>query len=387
VAAGLIEDNVFNNPPFLGNANLGSGLFLSNLGSASGIPSGLPPSIWTTDPRWHTPYSQEWNFGIQQELAGGMLLDLGYVGTKGTHLTGVQDINQVLPGAAVAAGVVAPGAVYPGGTRAGEELNAYRPYVGWGSIGQITPSFDSNYNALQASVQKRFGHNSLLNIAYTWSHGMTDNQTDRSTGLQNTYCRVCDYGPSQLDRRHVFTANYVYDLPWLRDSHGVAGYVLGGWEASGILTVNSGLPLTVLTSRSNGDPAASGLNVDGAPNNGAPASPRPNQIGDPNVNAPKTWNQFFDTSMFVNPTVAQIYGGTERRGAVTGPGLWRYDMSLTKAFRITEGSNLQFRAEAFNLFNHTNFNGVGTTLGSATYGRVLSTRDPRIMQLALRFAF
>ncbi|MGE5694611.1 MAG: adenylyl cyclase, partial [Candidatus Sericytochromatia bacterium] len=258
---------------------------------------------------------------------------------------------------------------------------------GWGQIAQIAPVFDSNYNSLQASVEKRFGGNSLINVSYTWSHGLTDNQSDRSTGLQNTYCRACDYGRSQLDRRHVFTANYVWDIPWLRNQPGLTGSLLGGWQVSGILTVNSGLPFTVLTSRAAGDPAASGLNIYGAPNNGAAASPRPNQLGDPNANAPKTWDQFFDTSVFVNPTTAQPFGGNERRGAVNGPGLWRYDMSLMKAFRITEGSAIQFRAEAFNIFNHTNFSTIGTSTTSSLFGKVTGTRDPRIVQLALKFTF
>ena len=386
VAAGLIEDNIFNNPPFISGANFGSLVNISDAGSAGAVANALPASIWTTDPRWHSPYSTQWNLDVQQELARGFIVDIGYVGNKGTHLVGEQDINQVAPGIAAASGLFAN--PYAGGTTNGRRLNAVRPFLGWGSIGQIAPVFDSNYHSLQASMEKRFSGNSTINLAYTWSHSLTDNQTDRSTGLQNTYCRACDYGRSTLDRRHVFTANYVYELPFMRGQQNFAGHVLGGWQVSGIVTVNSGLPLTALISRTVpvGDPAASGLNVDGPPNNGRPASPRPNQIGDPN-NGPKTWDQFFNISAFATPTGPQTFGGTERRGAITGPGLWRYDMALMKNTKIAEAVNLQFRAEAFNLFNHTNFSTLNTTSTSSAFGTVTNTRDPRILQLAVKFTF
>ena len=396
-AAGLIEDNVFNNPPFLGSANFGGGVFLSNLSSLSASASTIPPSLWTTDPQWHTPYSQQWNLDVQQSVGRGWLFDIGYVGNKGTHLVGVIDINQAAPGAALAAGIVVPGQILGcdatnsnfgscSTTSAARLLNRIRPFVGYGTIGQISPRFYSNYNSLQLSAEKRFTSNSAMSFFYTWSHALTDNQSDRSTGIQNSSCPVCDYGRSTLDRRQVFTGNYIYDLPWQRSQQGLVGHLLGGYEFSGILTINSGLPFTVLTARGQGDPAAVGVNTSGAPNNGSVASPRPNQISDPN-NGPKTFTQFFNTAAFAPVTVAGA-SGNERRGAVNGPGLWRYDMALLKNTRIRESVNLQFRAEAFNLFNHTNFQTVGTTLTTtSTFGHVTAVRDPRIMQLGLKLNF
>jgi Carboxypeptidase regulatory-like domain/TonB dependent receptor-like, beta-barrel len=396
VAAGLIEDNVFNNPPFLGSANFGGGVFLSNLSSLSASANTIPPSLWSTDPRWHTPYSQQWNLDVQQSVGRGWLFDVGYVGNKGTHLVGVIDINQAAPGAALAAGIVLPGQILGCNatnsnfgscltTSAARLLNRIRPFVGYGTIGQISPRFYSNYNSLQLSAEKRLTGNSAVNFFYTWSHALTDNQSDRSTGIQNSSCLVCDYGRATLDRRHVFTGNYIYDLPWQRSQQGFVGHLLGGYEFSGILTINSGLPFTVFAPRGDGDPAAVGVNTSGAPNNGSVASPRPNQIGDPN-NGPKTFTQFFNPAAFALVTVAGA-SGNERRGAVNGPGLWRYDMALLKNTRIRESVNLQFRAEAFNLFNHTNFQTVGTTLTTATFDRVTAVRDPRIMQLGLKLNF
>ncbi len=397
VAAGLIEDNVFNNPPFLGSAEFGGGVFLSNLSSLAASASTIPPSLWTTDPRWHTPYSQQWNLDVQQSVGRGWLFDVGYVGNKGTHLVGVIDINQVGPGAALAAGIVLPGQILGcnatnsnlgscSTSSAARLLNRIRPFVGYGTIGQISPRFYSNYNSLQLSAEKRFTSNSAVNFFYTWSHALTDNQSDRSTGIQNSSCPVCDYGRATLDRRHVFTGNYIYELPWQRSQRGFAGHLLGGYEFSGILTINSGLPFTVFLARTQGDPAAVGVNTSGAPNNGAVATPRPNQIGDPN-NGPKTFDQFFNIAAFAKVTVGGA-SGNERRGAVNGPGLWRYDMALLKNTRIRESVNLQFRAEGFNLFNHTNFQTVGTTLTTtSTFGHVTAVRDPRILQLALKLNF
>jgi hypothetical protein len=401
VAAGLIEDNVFNNPPFIGVADFGGGFFFSNVASAA-TSSNIPPSLWTTDPNWRTPYSQQWNVDLQHNFGHDWLFDIGYVGNKGTHLVGVIDINQVAPGAAVTAGIVQPGQIlgcpYNASTNtntigscstssAARLLNRIRPFVGYGTIGQISPRFISNYNSLQTSLQKHLSQNSMINVDYTWSHALTTNQSDRSTGIQNSSCIPCDYGRATLDRRHVFTANYVYDLPWFRSQQGFAGHVLGGYEFTGILTVNSGLPLTILTQRSDGDPAAIGLNTSGSPNNGSAASPRPNQVGDPNTGGAKSWDQFFNTSAFARVRTAGT-SGTERRGAVTGPGLWRYDMALIKNTKLAESVQLQFRAEAFNIFNHTNFSTVGTTLTTtSTYGKVTNTRDPRILQLALKLSF
>lgn len=388
VAAGLAEDNSFNNPPYISGANFGSITNISKAGSLTALSNNLPPSLWTTAPNWKTPYAAEWNVDVQHQFrqAHSLIVDIGFVGNKGTHLVGVQDLNQVRPGVAAASGLYAN--PYAGGTAAGEKLNAVRPYLGYGSIGQVAPQFDSNYNSLQLSLEQPLAANLTANAAYTYSHGLTDNQSDRSSGLQNTYCRECEYGSSSIDRRHVFTGNFIYQLPFFHDQVGVVGHLLGGFQASGIITVNSGLPLTVLAGRTGtfADPAATGLNVDGSPNNGRPSTPRPNKIGDAN-NGPKTWDKFFNTAAFVAPTAAQPFGGTERRGAVIGPGLWRYDMAMSKETRIFERLSMQFRVEAFNIFNHTNFATVGTTSTSSLYGRITGTRDPRILQLSSKFIF
>jgi len=132
---------------------------------------------------------------------------------------------------------------------------------------------------------------------------------------------------------------------------------------------------------------ASGYRAPGPPNNGRVASARPNQISDPNSGAAHSFTNWFNAAAFANQTVGGTLAGLEQRGAVNGPGFWRYDMSMMKNTNITEAVKLQFRAEAFNLFNHVNYQSIGTTMGSGTFGQVTAVRDPRIMQLALKVIF
>jgi hypothetical protein len=163
---------------------------------------------------------------------------------------------------------------------------------------------------------------------------------------------------------------------------GFTGHVLGGWEFSGIVAANSGLPLTATDTSSVLDPLGQGVHV-GA----SVASLRPDLVGDPNSGAPNTRLQWFNTSAFQSVPAGQVRAGDEHRGAIIGPGFYRIDLSLFKNFKITERFSTQFRAEAFNVTNHTNFDTVNTSTGSAAFGQVTATRDPRIMQLALKLYF
>ncbi len=287
------------------------------------------------------------------------------------------DINQPQPGAYLAAGI-APYPIRGGNTVL---LNSVRPYLGYDAINEFATIFGSNYNSLQTQMQKRFAHSSVLVVNYTYSHALTDAQSDYRTP-QNTYDIRAEYGESQFDRRHVLTADYVYTLPALSNQNGILRAALGSWELSGIVTANSGLPLTA-TGGQSVDPAGLGL-LDANSNSGR----RPDQVGDPNLGAPNTVQQWFNTSAFLKTIPAgQITPGTARRGSILGPGLIRWDESLFKNFKFTENTNLQFRAEAFNVLNHTNFDGISTSRASSLFGRVISTRDPRILQLALKFEF
>jgi outer membrane receptor protein involved in Fe transport len=374
-AIGTQENGEFSNPPFSGNVTISNTVFDNPTAVLADV-NLSPPALTVQQSDWKQPYSQEWTLDVQREVAPKLFLDIGYVGNKGTHLVGVIDINEPLPLAYVAAGITAP---ITAGTKTAR-LNAVRPFQGYDAINVFSSRFDSDYHALQVSLQKRFSGNSQISANYTYSHAITNSQSDFRTP-QNTYSLSDERGESAFDRRHVLTVSYIYELPFYRGQQGFAGHLLGGWELSGIVYANSGLPLTVTGGRSI-DPAGLGL-LDG----NSFAGRRPNQISNPNSGAPHTFDEWFNIAAFANPPNAAGPPGDAPRGSVRGPGLQRWDVSLFKNTKVGEHVSTQFRAEAFNIFNHTNFDGVRTTLQSGTFGRIISTRDPRILQLALKVYF
>ncbi len=393
-AVSRYEINVFTNPPFVTSLSLGPSPLDSPSGEAK--VSNYPAALAAVAPKWHTPYTQEYNLDVQQQFPSQWLLDIGYYGAIGTHLLGEVDLNQPLPGAYVTAlapyGVTGP----PTRGKTTQQLNYIRPYQGYDSINDQITSFTSNYNGMQVALQKRFGANSLLNLNYTWSKAMTTAFNDTSPA-QNTYDLKAEYGPARYDRTNIFNANFVYDLPFFQAQSGFVGHVLGGWEFSGIINSYSGLPYTV-TGVLN-DPAGQGV-LDGS----SSVSGRPDLVGNPNMasaasgpihnnNGIQPW---FNTAAYaqVCPTVGGVTTcptgarpGDEHPGSVRGPGLWRADLSLFKNIKFNDRFHMQFRAESFNTLNHTNPDLISTSYTSGTFGKVTSYRDPRILQLALKLYF
>jgi hypothetical protein len=278
-----------------------------------------------------------------------------------------------------------------GATANTNKLNAIRPYIGYLGMQAVRNVFTGNYNSLQTQLQKKFKQNTMLQVAYTWSHGLTTNQADRTVGgilpLQGDFKGV--YGPTVGDRRQVLTANFVWDLPFFQTQKGFIGHTLGGWELSGIQTAQTGLPATV-TSLQQFDPT--GADCLGS----SPCSFRVNQVADPNSGYYPIYSAYFNKAAFTQtaPTlvngvwVAQAYHPTERPGAVRLPGFWRTDLSVFKNIKFTERFGGQLRVETFNLFNHVNpicCSSFATSSG--TYDKVTSTRDPRYLELAFKINF
>ncbi|HEY7404422.1 MAG TPA: TonB-dependent receptor [Candidatus Angelobacter sp.] len=383
---GNAENDVFLNPAFNPQVNIPNTTLDNPGNSAVAPPSANPLRVrgLIASP-YKTPYVQQWSLDIQRELAPSFLMDVGYYGSKGTHLLGILDINQPQPGAYAAlfcTAVITTNCVPAGGPVKGATsplLNRIRPFPGYAAIDAIATVFNSNYNSLQVALQKKFKGHSMLNVAYTWSKSLTDNQTDRSTAPQNSYCIACEYGPSQQDRRHIFTANYVYELPFFKSQQGVLGHVAGGWEFSGIVTFQSGVPFTVSSSL-DADPSGQGCLAS------SPCVVRPDVIADPN-SGPKTLTQWFNTAAFAAVPAGQLRNGDAGRGIVLGPGFSQWDLSLFKNVKIAEKVSSQFRFEAFNAFNHTNYTTLNTTFGSSTFGQVTGARDARIVQLGAKISF
>lgn len=380
---GIYEQNAFTNPPVVDTITINDTRF-ENVTASVPTVSAAPRNLRATPTVGKTPSIQSWSLDFQQEFWGGIVAAIGYYGNVGRHQIGIVDMNQPTPGQLVISNGVPS-------TTLGPHINQVRPYRGYGPIAAILPIFTSNYNGLQASLQKKWKSGSQISSSYTWSKGLTTAQTDRSSSPQNLYNLEADYGPSQLDRTHIFTTNYVWMLPWMRDQKGFLGHVLGGWQASGIVNMYSGLPLTITTTGV--DPAGQGYNIATSPTSG-----RPDLIGNPNGAQGTDFQSgplWFNTAAFAHvcpvttpaTTCANPRPGTAGRGVVRGPGFIRTDFSVFKNFRIGEQVKLQFRTETFNLFNHTNPSGVSTVFGSSTFGRITSYRDPREMQFGLKLSF
>ena len=385
---------------------------------------------------YKSPYTQQWSLDIQRQLAQGWLVDVGYYGNNGIHLPGFLDTNAPAPNAwlncaapksctsgpnviqiTANTGAGAGGAACNGRpcitTNNTGLLNILRPYTGYAGSFDFEEIYTSNYHSLQAQVQKRFSGNSLVNFAYTWSHGLTTDQADRSTGavIPQSYAAIFpnNYGPNIADRRHVLTGNFVWDLPWLREQHGFLGHILGGWEISGVQTFQTGLPL---------NPSVSGANVVDPAGVGClgntPCSLRPDQVSNPDVrgtcatSAPcfHEYSEWYNAGPLTATPALVCYGtarncipytgqtniGTTRPGAARGPGFWRTDLGMFKNIRFSERLLGQLRLETFNTFNHTNpiqpgLGGSSNSLTSTTFNQVLLARDPRLLQLGLKLNF
>jgi hypothetical protein len=413
---GFAEQIIGVNPPYQENFTILNTRLDNPAGGSLNPPSAAASTIRGMDTDWKTPYMQHWSLDIQHQLSSKTVVTVGYYGSKGTHLVGVTELNDLPPGLArnsfcapgnntpVTAGVtlvrcqpagyafrnsattIAQGNPNVVGSTTFTDnaiLDQLRPYRGYRSITMLQPRYNSNYHSLQLYAQHRFGGASQVSAAYTWSKNLTDSQNDRSNAPQNTYDIGSEYSRATLDRRHVFTMNYIYELPFFKGREDLAGQVLGGWQASGIVTYNTGLPFTITTSSFD----AAGLGNNPA----AIAGNRPNLLCDPNSGAPHTLQQWFNTACFqANPAVGTLVAnvpGTAGRGVVQGPSTARVDFTLTKSIRFGETTRLQLRGEAFNVFNHTNFRTIGTNVTLGTYGTVTAVRDPRTIQLGAKFIF
>ena len=380
---GSLEQNIAANPTASFTSLTISNTRLDNPSAGAPVVILAPATLRTWDPNYKDPYMQQWSFDIQRQVMSDATVSVGYVGSKGTHLIGIADINQVPPGAAAAAGLVPAGGYITAGIR--PRLNILRPYRGYNAINAIMSAFNSNYHSVQTSFDKRFKKSGNIQFAYTWSKNLTDNGSDRSNAPQNTYNWHADYGRATLDRRHVLTLSYVYSLPFFETSTGPMKYALGGWEISGIFTYNSGLPLTVTSSLGN-DPG--GL---GSVNNGpSTAGGRPDLVGNPDSGSDiHTINKWFNTAAFAEVPVGVFRPGNAGRSIIDAPGIVRWDFSLFKTFPIRERASIQLRGEAFNVLNHANFMTTTalTALGNANFGRITSARDPRQIQIAAKLIF
>jgi hypothetical protein len=353
------------------------------------------------DENFRPPESWQWNVTVSREVFKNTVAEFSYIGNHASKIwrRGV-NVNDVAPGKRAA---VITAFSNPGDT-AQAVANANRIFPNLGPITMSQSSGDSDYKALQVWLNRRFTDRLSYQVAYTWSHAVSNVPlTSFTSGTTDPFNFDLDRGDSDLDRRHMLVSNAVYTLPAFKKWGSAASNILGDWQLNGIVTVLSGTPLDVQTGLS---PQYFGLA--GA----AAAGFRPDLV--PSV---PIYLKGPDKTVFINPAAfkAPALGqfGNLRRGFVRQPGLKNVDFSVAKNWKFKEQYGIQFRAEMFNVFNHTNFNGFDPGLGlspvrcgpaqpacgpegkftgaftatNGNFGRLNNDRGPRNIQFGLKFNF
>jgi len=352
--------------PFLRAAQFSN----ANLTNPSAGTAGVPTifGLSAVDPNFVVARTMQYSLSVQHELPLGVLLETAYVGNQGRHEVRQPNIN--VP--SFATGLANPTL----------KTNQIRPFLGYADIPQFRSDSNSNYNALQISGTKRKG-DLVATLSYTYSKvlgqtgGINDNPEPECpfscllANGQTASWRQFYYGPLGFDRRNIFVATYTYSLPFFRSQKGVVGQALGGWSFSGITRAQSGQPLTVSANQTIGP---GGSQFSRRANLGSGAACTGGSL---------CW---FDTSAYVKAPNSSA--GNAPTGSIIGPGYYAWDMSLRKSFRLPlEGTNLTFQADAFNIFNRTNWQNPGTSASGGNFGLLANTNPPRQLQFGGRFTF
>jgi Carboxypeptidase regulatory-like domain len=349
-----------------------------------------PQGFLTYDPfnGFHDPLTYDWNLALEQQLSSSFYMRIAYVAEHSSHEWVPVELNPFVP---VSTSPFVNGARIYNQTGCTANNSCYTSYLTAANTGANT-----NYNSLQFSAEQRVRYGVTLLFNYTWSKALDNmpfNAAATSIGSGNSYVfpiwhanyKALDYGPSDFDHRNVVSLSYVYTMPKVLDgAPGALRYLANGWETAGLFVFRSGDPLTVISSSSN--ISGSGQQRDRAIETG-PA------YGGAACATGTHCKSYLNPASFANPTVAGTFG-TFQKGALVGPQYADWDASLTRKFAFTERANLQFRAEYFNLMNHTNFGDPNTT-NNGTFGQITSTtpqnatitNDPRIAQLSLKLVF
>ncbi len=373
-----VSDSIFlgGNPPFQPTANISFGS-ADNPGAVSA--NSLPLTVTSQSVAFKNPEAWNWNFTVERETFFKSILSVGYVGRRGLHQQREANINQPLPEVVAA--------------NPGVNLDALRPYKGYNSIRVSDNVASSTYNSLQVSWNRRFTQGLLFGVAYTWSHSMDDGSNQRDI-IPNTYNAHNLWGDSEFDTRHVFIANFLYELPFLRAQNNLFSKIAGGWQISGIFQAQTGTPCSVGVSND-----YAGVGQDGSlcgigqfwVKNGDPKIVHNIALNGGGKADPQFWfatTNSDGTPIFAQPTKGTFNTQTGIRDIIHNPGFNNWNLGLFKKFSINERTGFQFRAEAFNAFNHPNWNGANFNPTSAQFGQITGkNNDVRNLQLSLRYFF
>ncbi len=329
--------------------------------------------IPAVDPRDVTPYAQHWMASVERQLGTGALLSVSYVGTSSHHLLVLEEVNPADPALCLSLGDALCGPF---------NEQAARTQFGpaFGSVELQRTIANANYNALEASI-KTGTHGLDLLASYTYSKSV-----DQSNGLPEPVNPVnpsLSRSLSSFDLRQNLVTSFHYQLPEPK-STGLVHAISSGWAVAGIARFTTGLPVTLLN---NNDTSLLGTIPNGINNNGVDTPDWSGQSLSIHTN-PRGGAAVFDANQLTLPALGTM--GNARRRFFSGPGLENLDATLSKTQQFKDGHSIEFRAEAFNLFNHAQFFGAAAVEGnisSTTFGQAVSAMPPRLMQLALRYRF
>ncbi|MBI1791445.1 MAG: carboxypeptidase regulatory-like domain-containing protein [Acidobacteria bacterium] len=332
--------------------------FPNPVGTGSAAPPGAV-TVASEDLDLRAAKIQTFSLSVERQLTSSWMLSVGGAANKATDVGIRWDRNQPRP---------VPGYDFDPAINTGLFQYANAPYLGYSALDTFTSNSKANWAGMLVSLRHAVSKGFFVTASYTWAHGLAENRGNAllaGGSTQDIYRLYADYGSSNVDVRHLLALSYIWNIP-VQPTRNLRGFALGGWKYAGITTIQTGFAI---------DP---GLSV---ANQGL--AKRPNLAGP--ISYPKRVDQWFSPSSFARP--ANGFFGTAGTGILRGPGIANFDMSFYKDFSITENHRVQFRAEFFNIFNHTNFDAIGTAFGAGTYGRITSARDPRIIEFALRYQF
>ena len=345
-----------------------------------------PATIFGMDPAARPPYAQDWNFGIQRTFFAQYLLDVRYVGAKGTHLPRNVEANPAVFGPGATAQNADARRIYSNCPPGGGTCD-------FSTVGLLSDITNSTYHAAQASVSRRYASGVGFNVSYWYSKSLDYLSSMNLSGssakplagendlAQNPFNLAAEHGPSLFDARQRFVASASWEPHIAGSAARALRLAANGWQLNSIATHSSPTPFTV------SDSTNVSLQANSPPISGFPAS-RPNLIGDPN-SGPHTVDQWLSPSAFqrLNPQTQAGQFGNAGRNIARGPAFTDLDLSLTRNFVLKENARLQFRAESFNALNHPNFGLPVADLNSANFGKIFTAAPPRLMQFALKFIF
>jgi hypothetical protein len=376
----------------------------TNIGGGGGTIEAFPLGFNVIATKGTFPYVQQWNLNVEHELPQHFVTSVAYVGSKGTHLGLRRELNQI-PSVPLADNPYAVGEAIgpndcntfttPSGVpvtgqaannlaiACGSDANPLRPFAGFANMNFLQFGANSSYNAFQFSARRAIAP-LVLSVAYTYSHSIDDASDGGWGNAASSFIDAYDFrrarANSNFDQRHMLNVSYVYDLPFFRQPGTLQHKLLGGWEYAGLFSIQTGTPFSIVYSG-----VSDNAGVGNAQGEGSYAD----LVGNPHSSIPASSGGpgplLYNPNAFAAPRGLTF--GDVGRNFLNNPRTTNFDMSLLKSFKFNESTALEFRAEAFNIFNHTEWSAVDNDIVSGTFLHPSSAHGARKLQFGLKFLF